>query len=283
MKIRPWLVGAVSVTAASFGFSTAATATTHRTVSHAVHIHALNASPAGPLLRHLTSKTVINNPVWAGYVAPANKNVQLRFVAVDFNVPSLNCANSPAGSSGPASVVQNVGLDGFTDSAYEATGIFSTCVDSTTAQYQGFYQVGSTAQVSSVAVSPGDAIQASVYYNAGTKQYNFVLKDVTLGQFIWNINAPCPSGTTCRNSSAEAVTGAALGIPPAFTLADFGMENFTGGAVTSRDGLKGGFGPSRLWGSAQLVMKDTSNGTTMANPSSLAGGTAFNTTWRAAS
>jgi hypothetical protein len=287
MKISPWLAGAAAVI---LGFSTSASAAVHHPVvpraAHAKGFRALSASMT-PLLRHLASKGINYNPVWAGYVAAGNANVALRYVGADFNVPSLNCADSPAGTSGAASVVQSVGLDGYysNDSAYEATGIFETCTSSTTAAYSGWYQIGTSEQTSTVTVNPGDAIQASIYYNLGTKQFIFDLNDVTTGQpIVNNVSQPCPAGTTCPISSAEAVTGVANGTPPQYTLADYGMANFTGGAVTSRDGVKGGFGASKLWTSAELGIHDiNANNTIMASPSSLEGGSAFNTTWHAAS
>jgi Peptidase A4 family len=287
MMIRPWLAGAVGVTAVTPGFAAAASAATGDAASPApgtFRAGSLHASLA-PALRHLTAKGVNYNPLWAGYVAQGDKNVALRYVGADFTVPSLNCASSPSGTSGPASVVQNVGLDGFNDNAYEATGIFSTCLNGTTPSYSGWYQVGANenAVTSPVAVSPGDAIAASIYCNLGTKRFSFTLTDVTTGQAIWNTTASCPSGTTCPIDSAEAITGVANGVPPAYTLADYGMENFTGGAVTSRDGVKGGFGSAKLWGLAELGIHDASNGVVMASPSSLQGGAGFSTTWHAAS
>jgi Peptidase A4 family len=284
MKIKPWIAGAVAVTAVTIGFGSGASAAVHHRVQQSPHTRALgilDASLAAPARQHPATKGINYNLSWAGYVDPADKNVTLRYVGADFNVPSLNCANSPAGTQGDASAFQGVGLDGYNDFSNETTGILEYCDNSTTATYQGWYALGPLSQTSTVTVSPGDAIQASIYYNASTKLYNVVLDDVTTGQAIWNVNKPCSAKPDCTNTSAEAVSSSGFGIPPQDTLADYGMENFTGGAVTSSSGVKGTFNSSKLWGSVELGLHDNS-GVIMATPSSLQGGSAFSTTWRSA-
>jgi hypothetical protein len=287
MKIKPWIAGAVSVMAVTIGFGTSAAAAVHHRVprvpdaSQARALARLNAALAAPVLRHPATKGINYNLSWAGYVDPADKNVTLRYVGADFNVPSLNCANSPAGTEGDASAFQGVGIDGYNDSSDETAGILEYCDNSTTATYEGIYALGPLSQTSAVTVSPGDAIQASIYYNASTKLYNVVLDDVTTGQAIWNVSKPCSAKPDCTNTSAEAISSSEFGVPPQDTLADYGMENFTGGAVTSSSGVRGDFNSSKLWGSVELGLEDNS-GTIMATPSPLQGGTAFSTSWRSA-
>jgi hypothetical protein len=204
---------------------------------------------------------------WSGYAAVADSGVRIRFVAADFTIPGLNCAKSPLGSSGFAYVGHWAGLDGFNDATVEQTGVDAFCDSSGTPTYYAWYEMYPLAPVAFTGVSPGDAI-------------NLVLTDLTTGGFI-NTTHPCPSGSTCRNKSAEVITedpgGAAAG---GFNLADFGMANDTRARVTSLPGTHGTLAAqSKNWTSTEIVMEDT-GGTMMAVPSALYGGQAFNVAWR---
>jgi hypothetical protein len=275
MKIRPWLAGAAGVTAVILGFGTSASAATH-------HLDPRSFAARYP---HLAVRAGVTpgTPLasnWAGYIAFADKNVALRYVAADFSIPSLNCA----GAAPNATVALFVGLENWNVPG-EVTGVQGTCNSDGTYSYQGFYSIGSTGVPAGGTVSPGDAIQASIYYNASTKMYTFFLNDVTEGTVLFNTPVSCPSGSTCSTATAEAITDdpfdgtSGQNLP----LANYGMVNFTGGAVTSRDGLKGNFGASKLWSSAETILRPGNTGSTLASPSSLEGGAAFSTTWHAAS
>jgi hypothetical protein len=219
---------------------------------------------------------------WTGYAAVAHKNVALRYVSASFYVPSLDCANSPAGSAGPASAAQWVGLDGDTSATVEQIGINGYC-DNGTPAYYAWYQLYPAGLVTlTTAINAGDAISASVYYDASTREYELTLNDVTSGQSSLTV-ASCPAKATCENSSAEAITSDPNGgTPDGWNLADYGSESFIGGTVTSRDGVKGSFAASSLWDSDEIVMLDTAKAV-MAYPSPLQGGAAFSTTWLTAS
>jgi hypothetical protein len=273
MKVKLWLAGAVSMAAVTLGFGTTASATVHHPAPRVPWFFA----GAHPRPGVSPNTTYFGN--WAGYVALGDKNVSLRYVAADFNIPSLNCTGAQAN----ATVLQFVGLQGWSATG-ELTGIQGACNSDGTSSYQGFYDIGSTGGVSSGTINPGDAIQASVYYNTTTKQFTFYLDDVTQQVALLNTPVSCPSGSSCTTGTAEAVTDDPFDVTTKvnFPLANYGMENFTGGAVTSADGVKGGFGSSKLWVGAESVIRDSS-GITQANPSSLEGGVAFNTTWRFAS
>jgi hypothetical protein len=281
MNIRPWLIGAVSVAAVTIGFSTGASATTttaHHTVSRVAPpkgfyaIKNLHLSP-------LTSGTQYNLNS-AGYAAIGDKNVLLRYAAIDFNVPTINCAESPSGTDGVAAY-QLAGLAG--PDSFINTGVLAICTNGTPT-YQGYYELNPSdgPVFSNVTVSPGDALQASVYYNYTTGQYNIVLNDESLSTpSVVNVTAGCPSGESCENEGAEAITDVAGDGPPDFNLADYAQVSFSGGAVTARDGVKGTYAASKLWSSLPLGIEDSS-GVHMAVPSS-GGGSAFNTTWLSAS
>jgi Peptidase A4 family len=279
MKIKLWVAGVASVAAVTAGVGASASAAVHHRAPRAPQ--ASHAKAPGPVLLHPAAKGINYNASWAGYVAPADKNVTLRYVAADFNVPSLNCPNSRVGSQGDPSVNQFVGLDGYNDFSTEEAGILEYCINNdTTPVYTGWYALGPSMNDSTTVISPGDAITASIYYNSSSKLYNVALEDVTTGQVIWNVAKPCQASPSCTNTSAEAISELSGGTAPQYSLADYGMENFTGGAVTSASGVKGNFASSKLWGSVELGLHDSS-GVVLATPSSLQGGSAFSTTWHA--
>jgi Peptidase A4 family len=287
MTLKYWLVGA-AVAAATLTAAPAAVAST-QTVSHAgpgptVQVHGMRAAVGARLpsthLPHLAPHMSVASSNWSGYAAAADSGVRIRFVSVNFTIPSLNCANSPLGSSGSAYAAHWAGLDGFNDATAEQTGVDAFCDSSGTPAYYAWYEMYPLAPVAFTGVNPGDAIHVSVYFDGSA--YNLVLTDLTTGGFI-NTTQPCPSGSTCRNKSAEVITedpgGAVAG---GFDLADFGMANYTGARVTSLTGTHGTLAAQpNNWTSTEIVMQDT-GGTMMAVPSALEGGQAFNVTWRSA-
>jgi hypothetical protein len=231
-------------------------------------------------LPYLAPQMSVASSNWSGYAAAADSGVRIRFVSANFTVPSLNCANSPLGSSGSAYAGHWAGLDGFNDATAEQTGVDAFCDSSGTPAYYAWYEMYPLAPVAFTGVNPGDAIHVSVFFDGSA--YNLVLTDLTTGGFI-NTTQPCPSGSTCRNKSAEVITedpgGAVAG---GFDLADFGMANYTGASVTSLTGTHGTLAAQpKDWTSTEIVMEDT-GGTMMAVPSALEGGQAFNVAWRSA-
>ena len=287
MTLKYWLGGA-AVAAATLAAAPAAVAST-QAVSHAgpgptVQVHGMRAAVGARLpgthLPHLAPQMSVASSNWSGYAVAANSGVRIRFVSANFTIPSLNCANSPLGSSGSAYAAHWTGLDGFNDATAEQTGVDAFCDSSGTPAYYAWYEMYPLAPVAFTGVNPGDAIHVSVYFDGSA--YNLVLTDLTTGGFI-NTTQPCPSGSTCRNKSAEVITedpgGAVAG---GFDLADFGMANYTGARVTSLTGTHGTLAAQpNNWTSTEIVMQDTS-GTMMAVPSALEGGQAFNVTWRSA-
>lgn len=228
MTLKYWLGGA-AVAAATLMAAPAAVAST-QAVNHAgpgstVQVHGMRAAVGARLpgthLPHLAPHMSVASSNWSGYAVAANSGVRIRFVSVNFTIPSLNCANSPLGSSGSAYAGHWAGLDGFNDATVEQTGVDAFCDSSGTPAYYAWYEMYPLAPVAFTGVNPGDAIHVSVYFDGSA--YNLVLTDLTTGGFI-NTTQPCPSGSTCRNKSAEVITedpgGAVAG---GFDLADFGM------------------------------------------------------------
>jgi hypothetical protein len=287
MNLKYCLAGA-AVAAATLAAAPAAVAST-QAGSHAgpgptVQVRGMRAAVGARLpgthLPHLAPQMSVASSNWSGYAVAANSGVRIRFVSVNFTIPSLNCANSPLGSSGSAYAGHWAGLDGFNDATAEQTGVDAFCDSGGTPAYYAWYEMYPLAPVAFTGVNPGDAIHVSVYFDGSA--YNLVLTDLTTGGFI-NTTQPCPSGSTCRNKSAEVITedpgGAVAG---GFDLADFGMANYTGARVTSLTGTHGTLAAQpNNWTSTEIIMQDTS-GTMMAVPSTLEGGQAFNVAWRSA-
>src|SRR5262249_39467922 len=112
---------------------------------------------------------------WSGYVDKACSTCSLRYVSADFTVPHLNPAKSPDNSWAS----HWVGLDGVTTSTVEQVGI-DTYVSGGVDYYDAWYEMFPAApQVYTLAASPGDNIQVSVYTVNGS--YSLSLNDTTLG------------------------------------------------------------------------------------------------------
>jgi hypothetical protein len=232
-------------------------------------------------LPHLVPGNTATSASWSGYAVTAASGVHLTFISGDFTVPSVNCANSPLGSSGLAGVSHWAGLDGLNGGTVERIGVDGFCDSTGVPEYLAFYQMVPEPAVAFTGVSPGDAVQASVSFTGSG--YKLVLTDVTSGASISTTQA-CPPGSACHNASAEMISddlgGTAAG---GINLADFGMANDTGVTVTGSGGKHGTLASlPGAWTSTKVTMVD-SGGTQMAVPSALFGGRAFNVTWRSAS
>ncbi|MGN6795826.1 MAG: G1 family glutamic endopeptidase [Streptosporangiaceae bacterium] len=231
-------------------------------------------------LPYLTPHAVVSSGNWSGYAAVAKSGVRLRFISASFTIPSVNCAKSPLGSSGFAYASNWVGLDGFDSRTVEQTGVDSFCDSSGVPQYDAWYEMFPQNPVAFGPVNPGDAMSASVFFSSSTNKYGITLADLTTGAKM-QVTTSCPQGSTCKNSSAEVITEDPGQSAPVVNLADYGMVNVTGAAVTSLNGTKGSLSGNSLWTSSEIVMKNSSN-KVMSQPSGLFGGKAFNVTWKAA-
>jgi Peptidase A4 family len=247
--------------------------------------HLPSAHQAGPRLRSATPNTTgtANSQAWGGYVDSA-KNVAFRFVSANFNIPSLNCASSPPGSSGYALADPSVGLGGRTSNGVSAeqVGVLEYCSSGSQVGPYLWYYTQSTGLVVPTSASPGDALQLSVYYSKTTGDYSLSAADLTNPSDGFNQTYFC---TTCDNSSAEVVTQAYYSTNDpvnGWNLADYGALSFTNAAVTDRSGQKGTLASNSAWGSTNVKMID-GTGQTLETAGSLQGGSAFLESWHQAS
>jgi hypothetical protein len=288
MKVRSPLlaavvIGVVGITAggASAAVSTQSAATP---LPPGVVVHGLQYMPNVHLpktvLPHLTPKASVESTDWSGYAVIPASGQQMSTIGADFNVPSLNCSRSPVGSSGYAYVSHWVGLDGYSDSTVEQTGVDAYCASGGTTGYDLWYEFYPLAPVAFSGVSPGDAISVTVTYNSTAHTYHTNVTDITTGGYVTSTQS-CPSGSTCLNASAEVITEDPGGaVEGGYNLADFGMENYTGARTQTLSGESGSLATNSYWTSSEIIMVDPSSNP-MATPSGLYS-RGFNVAWNAA-
>jgi hypothetical protein len=279
VAVPAWAVSAAASAATATHASTATRAapTGPKPVVRVHGMHLVHVQLPRTHLPHLTPHPVVSSGNWSGYAAAAKSGVHLRFISANFTIPSVNCQNSTLGSSGFAYASNWVGLDGFSSNTVEQTGVDSFCDSSGTPQYDAWYEMFPLNPVVFSGVNPGDAISASVFFSGSN--YSLTLTDLTTGGKIQTTQT-CPHGSTCKNSSAEVITEDPGQSAPIVDLADYGMVNVTGAAVTSVNGTRGTLSANSLWTSSEIVMKNTNN-KVLSQPSVLFGGKAFNVTWKA--
>jgi hypothetical protein len=203
---------------------------------------------------------------WAGVAATGDTFTS---VSATYSVPALDCS-----VTSNAFAYHWVGLDGFENSAIEQDGVAGFCVhgEPTYSAWLEMYPAGIESRFT---VNPGDAIHASVSYNAVSGQYTLALADVTTGE---SFSQPEACLNICQRSSAEVISeGYPVGNVYDGT-ADYGIENYENITVTDQAGNIGGFGPSSWWDDTKIIQKGASID---AEPSAIYGGRAFSNTWLA--
>ena len=239
--------------------------------THLPHLAHARRLPSG--------QTLAPSSNWAGYADTACATCALRSVATQFTVPSINCT-VPTASGEPYAGFW-AGLDGYADATVEQTGVAATCLGSTPVYYAWYEMYPLTPVVLSITgFGPGDSVSVSVYFNATTHQYQLTFDDITQDAgFV--ASQPCPSGSTCANSSAEVIAEAPF-TGGKLSLADFGNVFYSGATVTSRNGTSGNLGDGNLWSSNEVDMTDGSNVLAEPGPLSNLGDTsAFPVSWLA--
>jgi len=185
--------------------------------------------------------------VWTGYVDVAHANVKLRYVAADFTVPRVTCTSQISKAS------FWVGLDGFGTKTVEQAGLSTNCFSGQPV-YLAFWEMFPLKPVYEFYVSVGDSLSVNVYYDASVNAYRLSLTDHTNG-LSFNHPAYCPSGSTCLNTTAEAILEADGGSD----LSRFPAVTFSNAQVTSRNGTHGAFQAMNLWDLSKPLMSG-SNG-----------------------
>jgi hypothetical protein len=219
--------------------------------------------------------TVEESTNWSGYAVEGSSFTSAK---ASWTIPTVNCSKTPNTYSSFW-----VGIDGWTSSTVEQTGTDSDCDGSSPSYYAWyeFYPAGSVL-ISSVPVSPGNHMSASVTYS-GTR-FTVTITNETTGKSF------SKTGTVrgAKRSSAEWIAEApcctnAGGILP---LADFGTVDF-GQDYTNVSGTNDATdssvsGPIGDYGSNifESIMVNGNTGADEAVPSGLSSdGTSFTVTW----
>jgi Peptidase A4 family len=211
---------------------------------------------------------------WSGYaVAPTGTGTFSR-VSASYNIPNLNCAKSTPGTSG-SFYSDWTGLDGLNNFTVEQQGTEAYCSGTTQGLYV-FYEMYPASPVVFTGADPGDALVSTTSYNASTAKYTLAVKDVTQSGAGVTETVACSS--TCANASAEVISEAPGGGPPAYGLSDFGAESYTNISVTA-DGVTGGIKSTSAWNDYAVNMVD-GGGVKLAVVGAPQGRSAFIDQWR---
>jgi Peptidase A4 family len=209
---------------------------------------------------------VVSSGNWSGFAA---HGTQFTSVSATWSVPSLNCAVSPDGSQ----VGQWVGLDGYGTTTVEQTGTAAGCSGGVPT-YWAWYEMYPLAPVTLAGVGPGDAITASVAYHPALKEWRLILTDLTNGGHSTE-TLPCPSGSVCRNASAETISETPGGGPPTVTMPNYAQIAFDHNSLLDSAGVRGDYSTT-AWLTDRVNEVDVNNGDNrMQTPSPLEGGQAF--------
>jgi peptidase A4-like protein len=281
----PAAANAPAAAQAPAALTAAAPSQAHPTPLHVVTKHGTGVlnQPAG------TSNAVEASSNWAGYVSTGSWNgAGFRYVQATFSVPSVNCGESTAGNASyPDTFDDWVGLDGVgynfsASTSVEQIGIYGQCANGAPS-YGAWWETYPDPETPiSFQVSAGDAISASVYWDAtrtaAQGQYDLVLTDVTTGQTFSQYEA-C-AATTCANSSAEVITEAPAVGTATLPLADYAISNYENVAVTDRSGQRASF-VSPNWVNTEVEQLDSTGSSVVSAPGPLFGGQAFSSFWYA--
>lgn len=158
---------------------------------------------------------------WGGYAVTGTDFTDAKG---SWTVPTVDCATSPN-----AAVAYWVGIDGYSDSTVEQTGVDVVCEHKTAVYYAWYAFYPNPAEViSSITVTPGDTFTAEVSYSSATEEFTTTVTDVTSGE-TYSTSAAVPGA---KRSSAEWIVEAPSAVTGILNLAAFG-KTYLGEAYTS--------------------------------------------------
>lgn len=201
---------------------------------------------------------------WSGY-ADAASSGSVTSVAGSWTLPALTCP-----SSGTTYIAIWVGIDGYSSSTVEQTGILGECYNGA-ASYSAWYEFYPNPMVQvSGTVKPGNTISATVTYSGSS--FTATISDPSTG---------LSSHTTASVSNAQRTSAEWIVERPALcigahcslsTLASFGSSTFSSGSAT----IGGTSGSIISFSNVAITMVGGSSGPILAEPSTLVNsGTSF--------
>jgi len=214
---------------------------------------------------------------WSGYAVTGSGFTSAKG---SWTVPTANCS----GVSGSQYAAFWVGIDGFTSTTVEQTGTDSDCSGSRPNYYAWYeFYPHPSIQISSLPVSPGNQMSASVTYSGGT--FKITITNVTTGRSY--TKSSTVSGA--KRTSAEWIAEAPCctfsgGILP---LSDFGTIFFgqdhtgvTGTNDATASGHSGAIGSFSSSAINEINKTGSSSSPQTSTCSSLSSdGTSFSCTW----
>jgi hypothetical protein len=225
--------------------------------------------------RVVDNVTVEESTNWSGYAVEGSSFTK---ALGSWTVPTVNCSKTPN-----TYAAFWVGIDGWTSDSVEQTGTDSDC-DGTSPSYYAWYEFypNPSFLISSVSVSPGNHMSASVTYNGS--EFTITITNESTG----NSYSKSARVRGAARSSAEWIAEApcctnAGGILPLsdFGTVDFG-EDYTGVSDTNDATDSSVSGAISAFGSNvfESIMVNGSSGADEAVPSGLTSdGTSFTVTW----
>ncbi len=212
---------------------------------------------------------------WSGYAAETNLTTPassaVTQVSGSWKVPTVT------GKSTAYSSVW-VGIDGYSSDSVEQLGTEQDTSRSGAASYYAWYEMypNPSVEITSVKISPGDSISASVTYSSGA--YTLQIKDNTTSKSFSTTKS-----ATASRSSAEWIVEAPSSSSGVLPLANFGTATFSGAKATI-NGATGAIDNSS-WQNTSIDM-ETNSGTVIDQTSALtdSGGTSsFSVTYTGSS
>lgn len=238
--------------------------------------HAPRRAYPGTSPRVIENVTVSDSTNWSGYAVTGSAFTTAK---ASWIIPTVTCSKTPNTYSSFW-----VGIDGWTSSTVEQTGTDSDCNGSRASYYAWyeFYPAGSVL-ISSVPVSPGNKMSASVTWVSGT-QFTVSITNESTGRSFSKTGRVSGAQRTSAEWIAEApcCTNAGGILPLAdFGIVDFG-DDYTGISGTNdatdstTTGAIGAFGSNIQ----EAIMVNGTTGANEAVPSGLSSdGTSFTVTW----
>jgi hypothetical protein len=225
--------------------------------------------------RVIDNVTVSDSTNWSGYAVTGSSFTK---ALGSWTVPTVNCTKTPN-----TYAAFWVGIDGWTSTTVEQTGTDSDC-DGSSPSYYAWYEFypHPSELISSVPVSPGNQMSASVTYS-GT-EFTITITNESTGKSF----SKSSRVSGAKRSSAEWIAEApcctnAGGILP---LADFGTvdfgDDYTGVSGTNDATDSSTSGAISAFGSTvnEAIMVNGSTGADEAVPSALSSdGTSFTVVW----
>jgi hypothetical protein len=161
---------------------------------------------------------------WSGYAAETNLSAPasnaVTQVSGSWNVPTVT------GKTNAYSSVW-VGIDGYSSNSVEQLGTEQDTSRSGATTYYAWWEMypNPLVQITSMTISPGDSISASVTYNSGA--FTLQIRDNTTRQSFSTIQT-----ATAQRSSAEWIVEAPSSISGVLPLANSGTAKFSGAQAT---------------------------------------------------